>query len=361
MKMPKIFLCGLIITTFLAIQALSNSSLPMSARGAWAGEIFPTTRDKWLWPFAQNSIWNRPIGAGAQYVPANIQKAQHWLADQEYLYRTKDSDPLRKVYAPGAWTKRCAGNTPSYAPDIPVPDALIVKDATAVPYSTPNNAAAFLMPDGQTLVQLEPLARCVSGGPLYGYHYSEDLNISGPGIGGSHFGSGLSALGGSVRLGELIGNTPIRHAIKVLLWGKKWYYPNPGFRWPASRKDDNPKYGGTNPDLMPGSLLAIPPQKTLKSLDLKTPASKKLFRALQDYGAYIVDDAGWDAHYLAVEHGVLEEFKTAYGYNFEQTYGPFYDDMMKLFQTLHVVNNNGPNSIGGGGKPRGPLAPPIRN
>jgi len=28
---------------------------------------------------------------------------------------------------------------------------------------------------------------------------------------------------------------------------------------------------------------------------------------------------------------------------------------------LHVVDNNGPSSIGGGGTPRAPVAPPIGN
>ena len=32
---------------------------------------------------------------------------------------------------------------------------------------------------------------------------------------------------------------------------------------------------------------------------------------------------------------------------------------MKLFAALHVVDNNGPDSIGGGGTPRVPLAPPF--
>lgn len=361
MKMPRIFFYGLLIATFIFIHIFSSSFLAARSGAVWAGETLPKTRDKWLWPFAQNSIWNMPIGTGAQYTPANIRKAQYWLADQEYLYKTDASDPLQKVYAPGSWTNRCAGNTMSYAPDLPVPDDLIVPDATRVPYSTPNNASAFLMPDGKTLVQLEPLARCEKGGPLYGFHYSEDLSIYGPGTGGAHFGSGLSAIGGSIRLGELKGKNPIRHAIKVLLWGKKWYHPNPGFRWPASRRDDNPQYGGTNPSLVPGALLAIPPRQTISRLNLKTPAGKKLFHALQDYGAYVVDDAGWDAHYLAVQHGVLEEFLSTYGYKFEQTSGPFYNDMMKLFQALHIVNNNSPNSIGGGGKRRARLAPPIKD
>ena len=34
-------------------------------------------------------------------------------------------------------------------------------------------------------------------------------------------------------------------------------------------------------------------------------------------------------------------------------------DMDKIFLNLHIVVNNSPESIGGGGKPRVPLAPPL--
>jgi len=41
------------------------------------------------------------------------------------------------------------------------------------------------------------------------------------------------------------------------------------------------------------------------SLKLQTPAGKKLFQALQNYGAYVADDAGWDTHYFCMEKGFL--------------------------------------------------------
>lgn|GEM_PF-2160334 len=33
---------------------------------------FPTSRNDWKWPFAQDSIWNMPIGSGARYVDADL-------------------------------------------------------------------------------------------------------------------------------------------------------------------------------------------------------------------------------------------------------------------------------------------------
>ncbi|WP_235622422.1 hypothetical protein [Nostoc sp. PCC 7524] len=326
----------------------------------------PTTRDKFLWPFSSTSIWNMPIGSGARYVRANIQKAGRIRPDHEYFYKIKATDPNRPVYAPGSWTNRCSG-TRFMNLFLPIPDDLIVPDATIKPYNTPNNASAFLMPDGKTLVQLEPLARCTKGGSIYGWRYYPNIDIYGEGIGGAHFGSGLSSIGGSIRKGELTGSQPIRHAIKLLIWGKKYLYYSPtipGYRWPADRsdKDAATNYGGTNPALVQGSLLAILPSATEASLQLKTPAGKKLFHALQDYGGYIVDGAGWDAHYIAMEKGVSDEFRQTYGYNFGASDGVFYEDVTKLFQSLYIVDNNSPNSIGGGGsKRRAPLAPPIGN
>ncbi len=323
------------------------------------------TRDKFLWPFASTSPWNMPIGSKARYIPANIAKAGYAAADREYFFKLKDGDPLRPVYAPGAWGEgRCTGKK-YLDTKLPIPDDLIVPDATSKPYSTPNNASAFLMPNGRTLVQLEPLARCQKGGSIYGWRFP-DVDIYGDGIGGAHFGSGLSSIGGSIRQGELTSNQPIRHALKVVIWGEKYLYysaSNPGYRWPADRADANAakQYHGKNPSLVQGTLLAIPPNVTEKNLNLQTPAAKKLFRALQDYGAYVVDDAGWDAHYFAVEKGVTEEFRKSFGYDFEGSSGPFYEDFMKLFQAFSIVDNNGPKSIGGGGTLRVALAPPIGN
>lgn len=322
-------------------------------------------RDKFLSPFLATSIWNMPIGSDARYLKANIEKSAQAAADEEYFFQLKEKYPYRPVYAPGAWGEgRCTGQ--KYMDiALPIPDDLIIPDATKEPYHTPNNASAFLLPDGRTLVQLSPLARCEKNGSVYGWRY-ENVDIYGEGIGGAHFGSGLSSIGGSIRKGELINDQPITHALKVVIWAKKYLYYDdkiPGYRWPANRADDYAaeRYGGKNHALVQGSLLAIPPEITKENLYLETPAGKKLFDAMQNYGAYVVDDSDGDAHYLAVEKGVLEEFRYKYGYDFESRSGKFYEDFMKLFQALYIVDNNTPNSIGGGGVPRTELAPPIGN
>ena len=36
-----------------------------------------------------------------------------------------------------------------------------------------------------------------------------------------------------------------------------------------------------------------------------------------------------------------------------------YEDLLAIYSQLHIVDNNGPKSKGGGGAPRKPPAPPI--
>lgn len=362
---------------FIAIL-VGTMVLSISCTNYWgSNQIFsanantPTSRDPWLWPFAQDSIWNLPIGNTAEYQPANLPQSKRCAVDVDLLFVIPEDSPLRPLYDPGSWKKRCAGTKTYENLQIPIPDDLIVPDAINTPqrYSTPNNAAALLQPDGRTIVQIEPMARCVAGGPVYGYHWpKEDLDLYSQGIAGSHLGSGLSALGGAIRKGELLGNEPIRHALKIELWEKYLHYdpqsPTPGYRWPASKADSiaSSRYQGQDPQLVMGSLLAIPPQIEVTSLHLTTPVGKKLFHAFQDYGAYIVDVTGLDSYALAMEQGVQEEFEHAYGYALTakvRSGNPVYKDMMKLISTLHIITNNTPEHVGGGGQRRAPLAPPF--
>ncbi|NEN94537.1 MAG: hypothetical protein F6K50_03045 [Moorea sp. SIO3I7] len=368
----KRYLLGLLLLVTIAISiGLANYLPPNNLM--YAKSSTPTTRDPWLWPFSQDSIWNMPIGSHAKYKPANLPRSARSSVDVDLLFIIPAGSPLQPLYNPGSWTKRCSGQTSYENLSIPIPDDLIVPDAINTPtkYSTPNNAAALLQPDGHTIIQLEPMARCVKGGPVYGYHWpKKDLDLYSQGIAGGHLGSGLSSIGGTIRKGELTGSEPIRHVLKIELWGKYLNYnpqsPTPGYRWPADRADRRApsKYKGKDSQLVMGSLLAIPPNVTEESLGITTPAGKKLFHALQDYGGYVVDGTGRDAYALAVEKGVKQEFKSAYGYRlFAKAHhnNPFYKDFMELFQSLHIVTNNSPNRVGGGGRPRAPLAPPFAN
>lgn len=324
----------------------------------------PILRNPILQPFASTSIWNTPIGNNAQYVPAKIQPAFGVSADVDHFYVLSENDPTQEVFRIGSWRNRSSG-TQSLGINLPLPNHLLLPDANSI--ETLNNSSAFLLPDGKTLAQFNATTRPDVGGDLYGVPYA-DVQLDGDGIEGGHGGSGLSSIGGTLRIGELTGDDPIQHALKINLWAEKYLSYSQGdqgglgYRWPAVKADGyaNPNtYGGTVPELMMGSLLAIPPTVSAESLGLDTEPGRKLFNAFQDYGAYVADDTAFDTHAFAMESGALQDFEYRYGYAFDDNEGLFFEDVMALFSALHVVDNNTVNTIGGGGALRQPRLPDI--
>lgn len=336
-------------------------------------------RSPLLWPFAATSIWNMPIGSQAVYVPAALDgipgregKAPMPQADVERIVLRPDA-PLAKIYySNAAWSRksRCAP-TGALMLQAPVPPEY------TVPHSMANNAAVFLARDGRTLLHLQPFTRCSRGGPATALVQFPSVDIHGDGRHGSHGGSGLSALGGSLRVGELRPDqAPPKHALKVNLYARQFLYKctvrGDCYRWPAFNADDYAvghygTVGSSQPEAMKmGALLAIPSSRPLSTLLLETEPAKQLAWTLQNYGAYVVDDTYGPAFALNVEEGpdgsFLAQFKSDWHFDFEQKVRdntPWVRDMQKLLRSLHVVDNNGPESIGGGGAPRQPLAPPF--
>ena len=351
--------------------SLSGSTtvyLPLLSNSGTSPSTGPTTRDPLLWPFAQDSIWNMPIGAQARYVPAGI-TSQGLQTDIDWLVVARASDPKLPVYMPGEfWPRRCRGTTPQqqaqWHPEagapIHVPADLLIPEPDKA--WNPNSSSAFLKPDGRTLVSFNATARCEPGGPVYGVWFGEQ-DLYGDGIDGGHGGSGMSSIGGSIRPGELLGDAPIRHALKLNISGEFMFYDpasaTPGYRWPARLADSYAPsgYKGKKPALEMGALLAIPPNVTAEQLGLQTAVGRKLFAAFRDYGAYVVDDSG-GSNLLCVEQAAYEEYRAVTGRAIDDDTS-LDGDMTKLMAALHVVDNNGPTSIGGGGARRAPLAPPF--
>jgi hypothetical protein len=321
------------------------------------------TRDAWLWPFAQDSIWNTPIGSEAQYVPSGLSAAREVIVDTNYLFKVPTGAPEKPVYQNTEWDNRCNGTLaqPRWVRNprktMPISDDMIV------PVGGGNNASAFLMPDGKTLVQMNPLCRNQAGGPVYG-ELQDDLDIRGQGIEGGHGGSGMSSIGGTIRKGELTGENPLRHALKITLYAQQFIAFNNdgtrGYRWPAMKADGyatSSSYGGKTAALEMGALLALKPDLSIEGLGIKTPIGKKIFKAMQDYGAYLVDDSYCSCHNITAEQGVEAELKTKYGYGMRGGSGEFFNDVNRIWAALSVVNNNAPDRKGGGGTPRVALAP----
>jgi hypothetical protein len=339
-------------------------------------------RDPLKQPFASTSIWNMPIGRGARYVRAGLSgtpgERNRWagmpFVDEERIVLTPSAPLTELHYSGAAWSgkDRCRP-TGALVVKVPMPPDYVV------PNSMHNNAAAFLLADGRTIVQTQPLGRCAPGSPGTTYARYANVDLYGDGIGGAHGGSGLSAIGGSIRLGELrpgAGTGP-RHVLKVNVYAKEALFRcrvrTDCFRWPAQSADTGAigMYGSANGNdnraMRMGALLAIPRWKKIASLRLETEPGKQLAWTLQNYGAYVVDDTSTPGFALNVEEGPAgskcAEFKADWGFDMAQKLNddtPWRRDMQKLVEALYVVDNNGPDSIGGGGgAPRHLVAAPI--
>jgi hypothetical protein len=330
----------------------------------------PASRDPFLWPFAADSIWNTPVGRDAVFVPAGLEPAGHVGVDIQHILALDPSDPERDVLESPSWGPgRCSG-TASLGLTFPVPDDWIVPDAGSSPYGlTPNSNFAFLLPDGDTLFQGMVISRCAEAGPIHlpsfmaypnnqGRESVRGDGISGGGQGASH----MSALGGTLRKGELVGAAPIRHAIKLNPWAGKYchYSPEvPGYRWPARAADSYAEmtYGGTNPSLVMGTLLAIAPDVSDEEVGVTTEPGRKLLFTLRHFGAYFTEDAAWDTWDLIVERDAEIEFEQTYG--FSMSSATWRDELNKLVQALSIVDDNAPGTVGGAGARSYAAAPPF--
>jgi hypothetical protein len=340
-------------------------------------------RDVLTRPFASNSIWNTPIGSNAVYVPAGIQPPSQMgmTADEDIIVLSANSPLVDVRICNTGWDQtksRCtleAGTV--FSTQVPIPSNFIVSLQND---QIPNSCATILMPDGITIRQTQPFARCIAGGPASAlYNYIADQSIKGDGRIGIHGGSGLSALGGTIRIGELKSTSgPINHALKINVYaGLNLFYNSAtgGYRWPASWADsyaNDPilgygKASGANPvqACRMGALLALAPSIDINNMGLITEPAKKIAQVLQDYGAYIVDDTAWNVYAIETEWSPNGKVTS----NFEYDWGfPMVDgslasnwalDMKNIYTKLSVVDNNSATSIGGGGIPRIPLAPAL--
>ncbi|HET6557766.1 MAG TPA: hypothetical protein VFG54_10665 [Prolixibacteraceae bacterium] len=340
----------------------------------------PKERDPLKWPFSQTSIWNMPIGSDARYVHAHIEKAlgAGMTIDEDYIVMTPNAPLMDIAQNFAGWDKsknRCTveGKVLFSAP---IPQSFIVSPDTW-DGTTPNAGLAVLMPDGRTIKQTQPFAHCTEGQPATSQYVFPDVDIYGDGYYGAHGGSGLSAVGGALRLGELTPTSgPIRHALKVNIYAKKNVYydsETKGYRWPAKAADG---YAAGNyytertletvKACRMGALLALPVWMNLDSLGFETRPARILAEAFQSYGAYLVDDTAWDVYAIMTEWSPAgrfdEEFKKNWGFSMkaEDKNSPWARDMDRLFMNLHVVDNNTPATIGGGGKALRPLAPAFK-
>jgi len=362
------------------------------------------TRDPMKWPFAATSIWNMPIGSGATYVASGL----HFTTtpnSTEYWYDMPQSDHERIVLTPTApltnvyistvgWSggDRCTA-TGSVFFAAPIPASYVV------PNSTYNNGAAILLADGMTLVQTQPFTKCAGNSYATTMQVPWSITVweynveTGDGILGAHGGSDLSTLGGTIRVGELRPGTQMRHALKINVYsaaslGLCTGNFNACFTWPAATADgyaanSGSGYGSatnnTNSAMKMGALLAIPANVNISTIGLQSVPGQMLAWTLQNYGAYIVDSRAGPGFDFSIEDGAAgskaDEFQADYGFPFDGRLGyltltdstgaptpqaKWVSDIRLIIDYLRAVSNNSPTSIGGGGAPLQPLAPPFQ-
>jgi hypothetical protein len=344
----------------------------------------PAARDEQAWPFAWDSIWNLPRGEDAALVDAGIDPAGYVVsADEDIVILDPDAPRTDVLVNDAGWDgsrTRCGSVQPG---EVLVEDLPIPADFSTDPGylgATPNMAAAIQV-DETTVVQTQPFHVCGEGGPATSQFLFPEADLrDGDGRLGAHGGSGMSSLGGTIRVGELAPGSAIRHALKINVDCSQvcWFDPDeadgqPGYRWPADAADSHAPdlYGGSQPAMQMGSLLALPADFDVSSL--RTPPARILARALRDYGAYVVDDTQFPTVAFTTEWGpagrVVEQFEADWGYPLasETPVGcgdeadgcRFVNDLGRVIAALRVVDDNGPDRIGGAGARLTTCAPPF--
>lgn len=253
-------------------------------------------------PFAPDSIWNRTIPADAKF--AGISNALFGDPAQTITLVGVDivvacysdpNEPLVQVQRGLGWSypdRACSSGEVLYSRH------LAVDACTGVSWTRTANAL-FNIIDPITGLADENLAawRC-PGGPILAFlsddpqAHSIDV-VNGDGLIGEGRASGVAALGGALRQGEL--NTGIPHALAVNMNARR-FSQDVHFIWPASQADGHANdpvngYHGPDPHYTMGTLLAVPPDVDLASLTWNTPQGLSMAVAAQTYGMYVVDDS----------------------------------------------------------------------
>ena len=247
-------------------------------------------------PFRTDSIWRRPVASDAKYLDINDVtgvSAERIIQVGPDLVTLCDIDPeapLVDVQRSLGWTmpaRSQASGTVLYR-------RRLAADACTELRWNPSGNGLFVLYDrarGTTDLGVGgwrdpggPLLNSAPDGPS-----AHGLNVvDGDGLVGYGRASGLPALGGLLRPGELKQGIP--HALAVNL-STSLLSKDKHYVWPARSADAMAPitYRGKNPGLALGSLLAIPPSIDLSKLQWQTTQGRILALASKQFGWYVVD------------------------------------------------------------------------
>ena len=305
---------GLLASLLAGIAGLGSLLVATPAQAA-------TRRDPELQPFAVGSIWNTPVGQGARYVPAGLPPRAVGVERVIVVVATPGRRPV-PVLAPDCTTPARPRTLPAsvqasvQASDLPVTLAVVARDR-------------------RTADTWTSARRC---GTSIGARYAGRTRLDGDGVPLGGRVAGLPGLGGALRAAELRNVAPVHHALALLVPAR---YLAAGTRWPAVRADGTRSSATAGPALRLGALLALPPAAAAR-LRPATPLGRELVETLRDHGVYVAGTA--DAFRLRTE-GAVEPAAL--------------DDVQAALAALAVVDDNGPDTLGGRGARRAALAAPL--
>lgn len=354
------------------------------------------SRDPMFQPFVTSSIWNLSLGTGAIWKDAHMVGnpdtdnpfAKMPGFDGEKIVIKCTSPRMAIMDCTVGWSggNRCVPTGATHTA-VPCPTSFVQANNTL------NNCFVGFLSDSRTIVQCQPWTRCQTGSAATSLPSTfQATDLYGTGYYGVHGGSGLSAIGGSLRLGELRpgDTTGPGHVLKVNIYCRQFMFRSTNaaqlYRWPALHADGyatgtiSQGGYGTDPtgtgvagscsytDMKMGCLLGFSQGVNLIALSFSTTPGYLIAWTLQNYGAYVVDDtfaAGFDFNGEAGPNGSFgAQFAADWGYAFlhnwqDNSTSPWVRDIMKICNNLSVVTNNSVGAIGGGGTRLQPLAPEI--
>ncbi|OYV34958.1 MAG: hypothetical protein B7Z80_19775 [Rhodospirillales bacterium 20-64-7] len=305
------------------------------------------TRDPSQIPFASNSIFNLPLGTGAQWISnAQLSSANVYVNTtisgwNENIYTSSASDPLVTITDTGA----VDGTPQTFHVHIPV---------GAVPASGTDNT--FSVDDTSTHTWYSFGAFQWTG--------TNTATVS-TGSGESDYGSGLAVASsnwdegvGTLRESDLQAGS-INHMLRMELpTDMLMSYTNSvnqlaPYAWPQTQEDGfaingngGPPYTGTIPY---GVTIGIP-DTAIEPADVAANAgANMLWHALQNHGAMVRDSGGsGDTVIFQADQTVNGNDPLILGMN---QFGA------EIMAQTKILGNQGPNSVNGGGTPVVPLDP----
>lgn len=300
-------------------------------------------RDPVNWPFAASSPWNTPIGSAATYAePTGID-----LAAGIRMYDAYQAHPTLRASASST-----TSTLSLYRHNDPTPVASLRYAPSDIPGNTQN--FALVAEDGKTLYDLTG-ARLNGTDIIANQVVVADLTGSGmPGEYNAPTPSGMSDYAGSLCADDF--NGPINRVLGAVfhpsILAKK---PDGNAHvWPATQTPNNyeARFGALREsgNLHIGTLLAIPRDVDLATIGVGTSGpAYEMARAFQNYGLYLKNPLFGSAQGPLL--GMCGDLRSA------TLPRDFNQQLARVASHLKVVENNGPNSVGGGGTPSQPAAP----